>query len=544
MKERVEVADLALGMFVTELDRPWLETPFLLQGFLIESQYEIDQLKEYCRFVYIEPERSTGSAYRAPPKESAESQARRATSPESAAPATTPEQDAGGLWHTIKQIIRAAFKHGGPAAAQGAREPARPASHDAPADFSLDSGQPAQRSAISAAELDYLVLRPRSQPDAAPQGDARDLPIPGAGLLTTLKNWFGSGARIAEAQREDRAVESDTPPPVYPDLTTFEEELPKARQAHEETRLVVDQIIADVRANKPIEVRKVQDAVLSMVESVVRNANGFMWLARLKERDASAYDHGLNVAVFLLSFGRHLGLPKGVLEILGTAGLMQDVGKLKLPSGLVDKRAELTAAEREIVRRHVMHSVEILQASQNVSPVLIETVAQHHERFDGSGYPKGLKGNEISMLGAMAGIVDTYAAMTNARPYRAPALPQEVLHQLYGMRGTKFNPELVEKFIQCIGIFPVGSLVELNTREVAIVMAHSQARRLKPRLMLILDPDQQPYSAPIMLDLINNPLTPSGEPYRIVRGLQERADTAELYEKVVATETRKSSAAA
>jgi len=276
-----------------------------------------------------------------------------------------------------------------------------------------------------------------------------------------------------------------------------------------------------------------------MVESVVRNANGFMWLARLKVRDATAYDHGLNVAVFLLSFGRHLGLPKGLLEILGTAGLMQDVGKLRLPTGLLEKHTPLTAGERDLLKTHVMHSVEILETSHNVSPVLVETVAQHHERYDGSGYPKGIKGDEISMLGAMAGIVDTYAAMTNARPYRDPALPQEVLQQLYGWRGTLFNPELVEKFIQCIGIFPVGSMVELNTREVAVVMAHSQIRRLKPRLMLILDDNHQPYSTPIMLDLINNPSTPGGEPYRIVRGLQVGAESIELYEKAAAAEARK-----
>jgi HD-GYP domain-containing protein (c-di-GMP phosphodiesterase class II) len=223
---------------------------------------------------------------------------------------------------------------------------------------------------------------------------------------------------------------------------------------------------------------------------------------------------------------------------------MHDVGNLRLPSALLHKRTPLTAAEHDILKSHVMHSVEILQASHNASPVLVETVAQHHERFDGSGYPKGIKGDEISMLGAMAGIVDTYAAMTNARPYREPALPQEVLQQLYGWRGTLFNPELVEKFIQCIGIFPVGSLVELNTREVAIVMAHNQVRRLKPRLMLILDHDQQPYSTPIVLDLINDPPTPGGEPYRIVRGLQAGADSIELYEKVSAAEARRQLAGA
>jgi HD-GYP domain-containing protein (c-di-GMP phosphodiesterase class II) len=390
---------------------------------------------------------------------------------------------------------------------------------------------------ISAVELDYL-MPPAPDRSGTFLEYTRQPGKVGLGWIAAIRGWFGTGARVVDRQAEDPGREAEARPPVYPDLTTFEEELPRARQAHERARLVVDQVIADVRANKPIEVRKVQEAVLSMVESVVRNANGFMWLARLKVRDAAAYDHGLNAAVFLLSFGRHLGLPKGLLEIAGTAGLMQDVGKLRLPPGLLEKRTALTPAERALLKTHVTHSVKILESSHNISPVLVETVAQHHERYNGSGYPQGLKGDDISMLGAMAGIVDTYAAMTSARPYREPALPQEVLQQLYGWRGTLFNPELVEKFIHCVGIFPVGSMVELNTREVAIVMAHSQVRRLKPRLMLILDPAHQPYSTPIMLDLINNPSTPGGEPYRIVRGMQVGAENIEVYEKA-AGEARK-----
>ncbi|OGA03283.1 MAG: hypothetical protein A2W68_01605 [Betaproteobacteria bacterium RIFCSPLOWO2_02_64_14] len=541
MKEKVEVADLAAGMFVTELDRPWLETPFVLQGILIESQRDIDELRQYCKFVYVEPERSTGSAYRPPPKGSDEPQDKRAAAP-TGMPAIDPGRDAdGGLLNTIKHIIQAAFGGAAPAGTGETRKSAITATGKAQASDAGAVVQPVRlrNSGISAAELDYLVPQTRSEAGETALISADESGSRWPGLLATIKSWFGSGAHGGERRREEVGGGSEVPPPVYPDLSTFEAELPTARQAHEQTRLVVDQIIADVRANKPIEVRKVQEAVLSMVESVVRNANGFMWLARLKDRDATAYDHGLNVAVFLLSFGRHLGLPKSLLEILGTAGLMQDVGKLRLPSALLDKRTALTAAERDILKTHVMHSVEILEASQTVSPLLVETVAQHHERFDGSGYPKGLKGDEISMLGAMAGIVDTYAAMTHARPYREPALPQDVLQQLYGWRGTLFNPELVEKFIQCIGIFPVGSMVELNTREVAIVMAHSQIRRLKPRLMLILDHDQQPYSTPIMLDMINDPPTPSGEPYRIVRGLQTGADSIELYEKTAAAEARK-----
>jgi HD-GYP domain-containing protein (c-di-GMP phosphodiesterase class II) len=535
MKERIEVDDLTIGMFVAELDRPWLETPFLLQGFLVESQHEIDELRKYCKHVYIEPEQSTGSAYRPPPKERLDSE--RASAPAPATPAAVVHAPPGSLWDTIRRIFRTAF--GGSAPLTTRASPGPPNAADpVPAGEPAAQPVPSRSAIISAMELQYLAPR-AGQGAGNPAGvDAGDAGGRSEGWLATVRRWFGSGARVAERAREETAAESEALPPVYPDLVTFEEELPKASQVHEQTRLVVDQVIADVRASRPIEVRRVQEAVLYMVESVVRNANGFMWLARLKARDSTAYDQGLNVAVYLLAFGRELGLPKGLLEILGTAGLLQDIGKLRLPSKLLEKRSPLTDAEHDLLKSHVGHSVEMLEGSPNASPVLIETVAQHHERFDGSGYPKGLKGDEISMLGAMAGIADTYAAMTNARPYRNPALPQEVLQQLYAWRGTKFNSDLVEKFIRCVGIFPVGSLVELNTREVAVVMAHSQVRRLKPRLMLILDHQQQPYSAPIVLDLLNDPRTPSGEPYRIVRGLQADAQSNSLYERVSAAEAQ------
>ena len=120
----------------------------------------------------------------------------------------------------------------------------------------------------------------------------------------------------------------------------------------------------------------------------------------------------------------------------------------------------------------------------------------------------------------MAGLVDTYAALISARAYAQPISVQQALHQLYTSRGQAFRGDLVEQFIQCVGVFPVGSLVELNTGEVAVVVSQNRSRRLKPRVMLVLDKDRQSYPSPIMLDLILDPPSPNGEPYRIVRGLQ------------------------
>ncbi len=251
-----------------------------------------------------------------------------------------------------------------------------------------------------------------------------------------------------------------------------------------------------------------------------------MWLTRLKSVDAYTCDHGINTAIYLIAFGRHLGLPEDQLQVIGTVGLMQDVGKIKLPRAFLDKREKLSPAELKVFESHVTHSLELVRSSKEATAPLLDTIAQHHERYDGSGYPQRLAGEDISLFGGMAGLADTYSALISARPYAQPLSVQQALHDLYNDRGIAFKSERVEQFIQCVGVFPVGSLVELNTGEVAVVVSQNRARRLKPRVMLVLDKNRQSYPSPTMLDLIVDPPTPTGESYRILRGLQ-----AGIYER-------------
>jgi len=146
-------------------------------------------------------------------------------------------------------------------------------------------------------------------------------------------------------------------------------------------------------------------------------------------------------------------------------------------------------------------------------------VLQHHERQDGSGYPKGLKGAEITLYGGIAGIVDTYSALISRRPYAEQESPSNALGKLYRLRGTLFNEALVEQFIQCIGIYPVGSVVELNTGEVGVVIAQNTVRRLQPRVMVVLDRERHPLQPHKILDLLKEPRATADEPYRIRRTL-------------------------
>lgn len=534
MIEKIDITQLTLGMFVTELDRPWADTPFPLQGFLIDSQEQIQQLHQHCKFVYVDRHRSVGDAYRAREERTAERQQRGALRSPTAQPAadgSTDEQQPMGLLASLNAIWAAAFRVSSSASnsdATESRDQRVAAAEGAASRSYMEYVRSKKRDGrgITEAELGHLIAVSSSRASGRELGSgSRQLTLVAwVRKLFALRSGTKDGASAPEAGSPDVQDE----PPVYPDRTTFEEELLKAAEVHKRSEEVISTIIQDIRDNKPLAIEKAEDAVAWMVESVVRNPNSLIWLARLKSHNHHTYDHALNVSVYLLSFGRHLGLPKIYLQLLGTAGLMQDLGKVKILPQLLDKRTALTAAECEVLKAHVDHSIEILQDSPDVSPMLLEIVAQHHERHDGSGYPKGLKGDQISMFGAMAGIVDTFVGMTSDRPYGEATSPEQALQQLYEWRGKIFSAEIVEDFIKCVGVFQVGSLVELNTGEVAVIVAHNRARRLLPRIMLILDWMKKPYARPIMLDLINAPPTPGGEQYRIVRSLQHGAHGIDL----------------
>jgi HD-GYP domain-containing protein (c-di-GMP phosphodiesterase class II) len=253
-----------------------------------------------------------------------------------------------------------------------------------------------------------------------------------------------------------------------------------------------------------------------------------MWIARLRQEDIATYGHGLQVSVYITSFGRHLGFPKAQLSQLAQIGLLLDIGKIKLPRYLLEKQGRYTTEEYEEAKRHVQHGIEILSQTENIDPEVIEGIEQHHERMNGSGYPKGYVGDEIGIYGRMAGIVDTFAALTNHRPYAAAASSYEALRSISGWAGDFFHEPLVQQFVSSIGVFPVGSLIELSTGEVAIVVAHNKVRRLKPRVLVVTGPDKTRSPHPAMLDLLYENKAGGDEPVYIKRGLAAGAYDLDL----------------
>lgn len=421
-------------MYVVELDRPWIDTPFLFQGFLIENDEQIGQLQEYCKFVLIDSLRST-------------------------------------------QAGQAAISAYGNRAKSGMQDSA---AQESASDF--------DRYAAAYDEPNVNTVRPAFIP---------------ADVETT----------------------------TYRDVSAMEAELAPAEEAYARTGEILHDLMKDIQSGKDLAIQEVETVVQDVVDSMVRNPDALMLIARLRQADEVLYGHGLNVAIYLVALGRHLGLPKDFLERLGVVGLLLDIGKIKLPRELLLKNDQLTSEEFETIKQHVNHSLDILSETPNLHPDILQGIAQHHERENGSGYPAGISQGNISLFGRMAAIADTFSALTNPRPYAEAATPHEALQAMSNWGDEFYHASMVEQFIHAIGVFPVGSMVELSSGEVAVVISHSKVRRLKPRVLIISGPDKSPLPHPATLDLLYQAATQ--EPLRtILCGLPNGAyglDAREYY---------------
>jgi len=497
MLTKVEARDIRIGMFVAELDRPWTDTPFLLQGFLVEDEKQVEQLRSFCKFVNVDRMRSVEGVF--PEHRDLTPRPSRTMPP--------------GSRKTIS-----------PGSAPSTRRPAAP-------------GGLSEREALI---LDVIEeLGPRSK--TVFESSAGSVEYAQPGLLGFLKdqvsNLFRRGGgepapkyRNATKREQPEAAEDAARKPVHhdfippsinlrfhPETKTIEEEMPEARQAFTQVEELSRQLIDDLHSGRLFSVDEVEEIIDDVVGSALRSPDALMLVTRLKQHDVAIYGHSLQVAVYLVALGRHLGLPSEDLARLAMLGLFLDLGKTKVPATLLSKPGRLTPDEFNLVKQHVSLGVDLIHKVPGLDPKILEGVAQHHEREDGSGYPAGLRAEGISLYGRMAGIVDTFVALTNPRPYEAAISAYEALRKISDLGGSLFHPPLVEQFVQTVGVFPVGSRVELSTGEIAIVIRQSSVRRLKPKVLVLTGPDKVPVSNPTTLDLLYQ--ADGNEPVHILRGL-------------------------
>ena len=383
-KKQIPVEELKLGMYVNELDRPWLSTPFLFQGFPITDADQIEQLKQHCKTVFIDLER----------------------------------------------------------------------------DVSVDA--------------------PRT-PFAGTQA-----------LRGTV---------------------------VYKEVTPVEQELVVAKEVYSACEYSVQNSLDAVRTTGELDPKPLTNAVGNMTRSIERNPDAMMLLYSIKQKGGEEFNRAVDTSIHMITFGRFLQFPGERLELLGLAGLLLDIGKIRIPDAILRKKDALTTDEFDLTKAHVRQSIELIRGAPGLPKGVEDIVLQHHERQDGSGYPLGLRGRQITIDGAIAGLVNSYSAITSKRSYAEQSSPSNALGMLYKLRGKLFHEALVEQFIQCIGIYPVGSTVELNTGEVGIVIAQNLVRRLQPRVMVVLDAAWKPIRPQVILDLVKEPMATADEPYRIRRTL-------------------------
>ena len=553
MLQKTAVKDLKVGMFIADLDRPWMDTPFLLQGFVLENAQQIGEVRAHCQWVLVDPMRSSGPEFEQKPQKKEPPKKRDLGT----GPIVSVNRTAAPKPMTIDEI-RAASK--AQAAARSSGDGTNP---DASGALRASNSEKLSAAGNQRAKLGKFAL-PISQRDAENPTSAPS-PRPGLAparaslggkdrgesgglrglfgqLKQDVKNLFSSEPKD-DLDYDQYDAKGSAPPPmerpsfipenvqltIYEDVQAVESELGAATTAFTKTQDLLQRVVADIRSGNQVQMQVVESVIEDMVDSMVRNPDAMMWVARMREQSTVAYDHGLSVAINLVAFGRHLGFPKEQLGSLGVMGLLLDIGKIRIPKEMLEKNTSLTGEEFKEMKRHVTYSMEILSQTPSVKTDVSEGVAQHHERMDGSGYPRGLAGKNISIYGKMSAIADTYAAITKKRPYAEPASPHEALQMLSNWSGTLFQADMVEQFIQSIGVFPVGSLIELSTGEVAVIVSHNKQKRLRPKVLVVTDPDKSPRKHPSVKDLIYDV---SDNPVFIKRGLASNAfgiDPSEYY---------------
>ncbi len=366
MKCKLKVTDVSTGMYVAELDRPWLESPFLFQGFTVESRRELAQLRESCQFVYVDIERSRPDLQ--------------------------------------SKIQRAAV---------------------------LDRGR-------------------------------------------------GGSVLSEEAPAEHR-------------FKSIKRELARALDIRQKTSQYLEVLMDDARMGKHVSIQGVRTVVTELLDTILSNPAASLWLIQLREKDEHTALHSINTAVISMIFARHEGLGRDDIEAVGMGGLLHDIGKVRVARSIIHKDGPLDDDEMAIMRAHPEQGYRLLMQSGGVPDAVLRIVRQHHERLDGSGYPDRLVGERIDPLALMVGLVDVYDAMTGDWPNSPPLSPHKALAKLRKECAEQFGNERIERFIRCMGVYPIGTVVSLSNGARGMVVTQNRSNRLKPVLMMLEDPRGNPY---------------------------------------------------
>ena len=514
-KEQIAAERLELGMYVAELDRPWAGTPFLLQGFLLDDQNDLDKLRSICRFVYIDRTRSLGNQFAAPTKQDA------AIKREGAVfRIKDPSKNASGIKTnsaTAQKITEKSSFIDILRELKGYKSPQNTERNSQ--DGAIYNLRHGANTALQEA-FPYTVQVGAKQKSVT-QELAEDSGGGISGFFSGLfkRNKLKSSTDKTSQNNNTNDSDNSYRVVIYEEEPPVENEIALIYPVYEQSQIATREIFDAIANEKNLDLTAVSEILDNMVDSIGRTPDALLWLAKLKQTDDYSYHHALNVSITIMAFANFLALSRKQIKEMGLAGLLQDVGKVKLSADVLLKEGKLTREEFDYVKKHVDESLKILEKTPDIQAAVIFLVAQHHERIDGSGYPNKLQESQIGLPSQIAGLIDTYCAITSHKAYAKGVFHQEALDKIHQLSGKQFSSGLVDQLVQFMGMYPVSSLVELNTGEVGVVIQQNQVRRLLPRLMLLLDNNKMRYTSPIILNLLNSPHTPAGEPYKIVKSL-------------------------
>jgi len=388
--KKVLAQNISVGMYVSALDRPWIETDFILEGFYVETTKDIEKLQSICQFVYIDVELTK------------------------------------------------------------------------------------ERTDVTIIEEPTFLAKIKTIANT----DIKDI---------TFSRSSKKGLPKAETS--------------YKKTSTFSTEFRTANQLYKDITVTASKIFSDVNSGGDVDLVSVKRSATAVVDSVVRNPDAFLWLTRLHEKDTHTHNRSLRTSIWSIAFARHLGLDKTKLNDLSIALLLCNIGKAQLSTELLENEDDLNAEEQAEYEKHIEYTLDALKIMGRTPQSIITVIRSHCERFNGSGYPMHLMEDEIPLLAQIAGLVSYYEAITNRRVQQKSLDPTRAVEHLYRMRNQEFMAELVEEFICSIGIYPVGSIVELNSTEIAIIVEQNSTNQLLPKVLILRDNNHEPVTVFKLLDL-------------------------------------------
>lgn len=295
---------------------------------------------------------------------------------------------------------------------------------------------------------------------------------------------------------------------------SMEREMAAAESAKTQASKLVKTFQDEIRFGNGLDMGLAKGAVSECVASVLRNPDAMLFLAQMEEKNLPNSEHAFNVCVYSIILGRRCGLRAGQLENLGFCGLLHDIGNIEIPGFILNKPGPLSEEEFAVVQQHTVYGRDILMAARNIYPGAVDAAYGHHECLDGSGYPRRLAEHQINFNTRVVAVVDKYAALTRNTVYRPAHNHLDAVALLNAMaQGNKIDKALCDSFIACLGFYPPGTIVELNSGEVAIVLKSNLNHRLSPQVLVVRDAEKNP--AECLLDLAAQPVDGKGRVRKI-----------------------------